>query len=203
MSSIAERIDKAVDRIGTPTTAVDSRHGERIYNLLYDPAEWSRFKQLFPKLLNRFREIGFTPFEISFAECVQEVLENNRIIQASQKTEGMMTASHEALNEQFYRRLCGKDHGGALSLESPIIQCILRRLDEAQQVSNPVAIFTAAEVLHPVLRISAFEQVLQGKIPMPVLICYPGKKGIGGGRNPSFLGIHRPDGNYRSTFIDD
>ena len=82
------------------------------------------------------------------------------------------------------------------------MQALVERIQQAESEHNPVIIFTETEALHPILRVSAFEQVLQGHFPMPVVFCYPGTEpGQEENINPRFLGIHRPDGNYRSIHI--
>jgi hypothetical protein len=63
-----------------------------------------------------------------------------------------------------------------------------------------VLILTDTETIHPLFRVSAFEQILQGKFTVPTIICYPGERGDMGD-NPSFLGFYKSDGNYRSHHI--
>lgn len=202
MLSIPDKIEKVVQCVSAPASSVDARHGERIFNLVYPQQDWIRFRQNFPKLLKRFKDQGFTPVLISFAECIEEVVEANRILQASLKMEATLTDDHRENNKLLYRQLCGDTAWGELDLESPIVKAIVARIEDAAAEHNPVILFTETEALHPILRVSAFEQVLQGHFSMPVVICYPGTEpGVEGNINPRFLGIHRPDGNYRSIHI--
>ena len=43
------------------------------------------------------------------------------------------------------------------------------------------------------------EQRLQGKVPVPIIILYPGVRS--GQTSLSFLGIYPDDGNYRSVHV--
>jgi len=202
MLSIPDKIEKTVQAVSAPASAVDARQGERIFNLVYPQQEWTRFRQCFPKLLKRLKDQGFTPVTISFSDCIEQVIANNRILQTTLKMENTLAPDHRENNQMLFRQLCGDTASGELSLQSPIVQALVERIEQASAEHNPVIIFTETEALHPILRVSAFEQVLQGHFPMPVVFCYPGTEpGMEENINPRFLGIHRPDGNYRSIHI--
>ena len=202
MLSIPDKIEKVVQAVSAPASSVDARYGERIFNLVYPPEEWTRFRQCFPKLLKRFKDQGFTPVTISFADCLLKVIENNRVLQATLQMEETLAPDHGAQNEMLFRQLCGDTASGELSLQSPIVRELVERIEQAENKNHPVILFTETEALHPILRVSAFEQVLQGHFSMPVVFCYPGTEpGMAENINPRFLGIHRPDGNYRSIHI--
>lgn len=202
MLSIADKIEKTVQAVSSPASSVDARQGERIFNLVYPPQDWIRFSQSFPKLIKRLKDQGYIPVTISFADCLQTCIKENRILQASLKMEDTLGADHGANNSLLFRQLCGDTASGELSLSSPIVRELIRHIETSKSEHNPVLIFTETEMLHPILRVSAFEQVLQGHFPMPVVFCYPGTEpGMEENINPRFLGIHRPDGNYRSIHI--
>ena len=202
MLSITDKIEKTVQSVSAPASSVDARQGERIFNLVYPQQQWTRFQQCFPKLLKRFKDQGFTPVTISFSECIEEVIARSRILQATLKMEETLPADHRENNQMLFRQLCGDTASGELNLQSPIVQTLVERIQQAETEHNPVIIFSETEALHPILRVSAFEQVLQGHFPMPVVFCYPGTEpGQEENINPRFLGIHRPDGNYRSIHI--
>jgi hypothetical protein len=202
MLSIPDKIEKVVQAVSAPASSVDARHGERIFNLVYPQEEWTRFRQCFPKLLKRFKDQGFTPVTISFADCLRKVIEKNRVLQATLQMEETLAPDHGAQNQMLFRQLCGDTASGELSLQSPIVRELVERIEQAENKNHPVILFTETEALHPILRVSAFEQVLQGHFSMPVVFCYPGTEpGMEENINPRFLGIHRPDGNYRSIHI--
>jgi hypothetical protein len=202
MLSITDKIEKTVQAVNAPASSVDARQGERIFNLVYPQQQWTRFRQSFPKLLKRFKDQGFTPVTISFSDCMEEVIAGSRILQATLRMEDTLPANHRENNQMLFRQLCGDTASGELTLQSPIVEVLVKHIELAESEHNPVILFTETEALHPVLRVSAFEQVLQGHFPMPVVFCYPGTEpGLEENINPRFLGIHRPDGNYRSIHI--
>jgi len=202
MLSIPDKIEKTVQSVCAPASSVDARHGERIFNLVYPQREWIRFRQSFPKLLKRFKDQDFTPVTISFADCMRKVIAESRILQATLKMESGLPLHHGEHNRLLFRQLCGDTASGELSLSSPIVKELVKQIEAAESEHNPVIIFTDTEALHPILRVSAFEQVLQGHFSMPVVFCYPGTEpGLEDNINPRFLGIHRSDGNYRSIHI--
>ena len=76
---------------------------------------------------------------------------------------------------------------------------ILETLAGIAQKPGALLIVTDIEAIHPYLRIGAVEQRLQGKVPVPTVILYPGVRC--GQTNLSFLGIYPDDGNYRSAHV--
>jgi len=79
-------------------------------------------------------------------------------------------------------------------VETQVLETLTRIADRPQGL----LIITDIESIHPYLRIGAIEQRLQGKVPVPTIILYPGQRC---GQSLSFLGIYPDDGNYRSVHI--
>lgn len=200
MSSLTDRFQQLRLYLNTSASSVNSKLGDQVFNLHYRPEEWSKFNNDFHLLLKNLREDDFTPHVVSFADICKEIFEESPIYKMQVKLEGMGSFSHEERNKTLYSILTGSSTGGELSLDAAIVKHIIDAIAEAQTLTKGVLILRDTEMLHPLFRVSAFEQILQGKFTVPTVICYPGVKG-NIGDNPSFLGIYNADGNYRSTHI--
>jgi hypothetical protein len=200
MSSFLNRIDELVRLLGSNASAVNARQGDRVYNFHYRPSEWTAFRQNLHLILKRLKDQGFTPHVVSFADICLDIFNESRMYAALSKREGMGSFSHKNRNESLYSILAGGPAGQPLTARSPIVEALEAEIKKAAALDNGVLILTDMETIHPLFRVSAFEQILQGKFIAPTVMCYPGEKG-NIGDNPSFLGFYKSDGNYRSTHI--
>ncbi len=200
MSSFDSKIETLLRHLGRPTTSVNARQGDRVYNLHYDPSEWAALRLKLPMIRQRLESSGFTPHVYSFADLLQGILaENPRQIDALKKLE-QRPLPHATHSETLYNILAKKRTGEPLGLDSPIVQRLHDVIQEAAKTPKSVLLITDIEMAHPLVRVSAFEQILQGKFAVPTVFFYPGKRGTVGD-NPSYLGVYPSDGNYRSTHI--
>lgn len=200
MSSFLNRIDELVRLLGSNASAVNARQGDRVYNFHYRPSEWTEFRQNLHLILKRLKDQGFTPHVVSFADICLDIFKQSPTYTAKLKMEGLGRFPHKAHNESLYSILAGGPAGHELTSESPIVKAIESAIKDAAALENGVLILTDMETMHPLFRVSAFEQILQGKFIAPTVMCYPGEKG-NIGDNPSFLGFYKSDGNYRSTHV--
>lgn len=200
MSSFDSRINQLTLLLGSPASAVSAQQGDRVYNFHYHPSEWTSFKQSIPRLLKSLKNKGFTPLVGSFAKMCLDIFQAHPRYAALKKTEHVGNFPHKMRNEALFKLLTESPSGSELTLESPIVKSIGKLLHQASTETNGILILNDTETLHPFFRVSALEQILQGKFTIPTVICYPGEKGSIGD-NPSFLGIYKSDGNYRSTHI--
>lgn len=200
MSSFPERIDELIRLLGSNASAVDARQGDRVYNFHYTPHEWTQFRQHLHTIEKRIKDQGFTPHLVSFADICLEIFQSSPIYAAQVKMEAMGDFPHEMRNKALYSILSGGNPGAPLTEQSPIVAAIISKIQEAAGLDNGILILTDTETIHPLFRVSAFEQILQGKFTVPTVICYPGVRG-NIGDNPSFLGFYKSDGNYRSHHI--
>lgn len=200
MSSFDSKIETLLRHLGQPTTAVNARQGDRVFNFHYDPADWATLRMKMPMIRKKMEDAGFTPHLHSFADLLQEIFaENSRQIDALKKLE-VRPLPHRTHTETLYNLLAKKRTGEQLDLESPIVQRVQSLIQEAAKTPKSVLLLVDIEMAHPLVRVSAFEQILQGKFLVPTVFFYPGKRGTVGD-NPSFLGVYPSDGNYRSTHI--
>lgn len=202
MSSFLNRIDQLVRHLGSNASAVNAKQGDRVYNFHYRPSEWTEFRQNLHQILKRLKDQGFTPHVVSFSDICLGIFNESRMYTALTKMEGMGAFSHQERNKSLYSILAGGALGQPLTSESPIVKALEAGINDAAALDNGVLILTDMETIHPLFRVSAFEQILQGKFIAPTVMCYPGERG-NIGDNPSFLGFYKSDGNYRSTHIYD
>jgi hypothetical protein len=200
MSSFDSKIETLLRHLGRPTTSVNARQGDSVYNVHYDPAEWEKLRMKLPMIRKRLEDAGFTAHVHSLADIIQDILaENSRQVNALKKLEHR-PLPHKTHTETLYNILAKKRTGEVLDLSSPIVQRLQTIIQEAAKTPKSVLLITDIEMAHPLVRVSAFEQILQGKFAVPTVFFYPGKRGTVGD-NPSFLGVYPSDGNYRSTHI--
>jgi hypothetical protein len=200
MPSFPDRINQLIRLISASESAVNARQGDRVFNFHYLPSEWTEFRKQLPLIKNLLKEQGFTPHVVSFGEICLEIFKNDSMYDLLVMQEGMASVSHGTRNTELHQILAGAERGAELSTSSPIVVALVNAIEETAKQKNGVLLLIDTETIHPLFRVSAFEQILQGKFKAPTIICYPGQKGTIG-ENPSFLGFYKSDGNYRSTHI--
>jgi hypothetical protein len=188
--------------LGSPGSNVTAQQGDRVFNFHYFPAEWATLRAYMPKIKVRLEQAGYTPHFQSFAELMSAIYERDgqKAIAKMSAAEGKTNLPHKAYTETLQHFLTKTPPNHPLELDSPIVVALIEILEAAAKTPKSVLLLTDLEMLHPLLRVSAFEQVLQGKFTVPTVLFYPGRRGSVGD-NPSFLGIYKSDGNYRSTHI--
>lgn len=200
MSSFPERIDRLIRHLTAEVSVVNAKQGDHVTNFHFEPEEWTEFRKQLPVILRRLRESGLDPQVVSFGSLVLEIFRQDDIYALHLDTEGLANFTHSQRNDDLYCLLAGGQRGEQLTLKAPLISVLKREIDRVASLKNGVLLLTDTELIHPLFRVSAFEQILQGKFACPTVICYPGRRGTIGD-NPSFLGIKSSDGNYRSTHI--
>jgi hypothetical protein len=200
MSSFPERIDRLIRHLTAEVSVVNAKQGDHVTNFHFEPQEWTEFRKQLPVILRRLRESGLDPEVVSFGSIVLEIFREAKMYPLLLKMESVGKFSHAQRNEDLYTLLAGGPSGHQLMTSAPIIARLRSQIECVAARKKGVLLLTDTELLHPLFRVSAFEQILQGKFTCPTVICYPGRRGTVGD-NPSFLGIKSSDGNYRSTHI--
>jgi hypothetical protein len=202
MRSFEDKTETLVRLLGSPSSNVSARQGDRVFNFHYEPQKWAEVRGILPKIKSRLEKLGFTPHLHSFADIIKAILERDakQPINAMIKAEGKFNLPDQNYTHDLQHFLTRTDPNHPLTLESPIVASLTAILDEAAQTPKSVLLLIDVEMLHPLIRVSAFEQILQGRFKVPTVFFYPGLSG-NVGDNPSFLGIYTSDGNYRSTHI--
>ena len=198
MHSFEDKTESLVRLLGSPGSNVTARQGDRVFNYHYLPGEWASLRASLPKMRVRLEKLGYTPHIHSFADIMSSIFEGKgkKAIDAMTSAEGKTNLPHKSYTGTLQQFLIDPE----LSLASPIVVALIGILEEAAKTHKSVLLLTDVEMLHPLVRVSAFEQVMQGKFKVPTVIFYPGRRGTVGD-NPSFLGIYSSDGNYRSTHV--
>jgi len=206
MRSFEDKLNQLLRLLGSATSNVDARQGDWVFNLHYRPEEWAEIRGQFPKLKKRLESEGYSPEFRSFADIIRDILENEgaQPIEAMCANEAGVSLPHEVYTQTLQSLLLDDpSEGGSqgeFNLRSPIVQRILAIYSEISDQPKPILVLQDLEMLHPLVRVSAFEQVMQGRFAVPTVFLYPGEKGDVGD-NPRFLGFYKSDGNYRSTHI--
>jgi len=202
MHSFEEKTDRLIRILGSPTSSVSSRQGDIVVNYHYDPSEWAALRSVLPKIRMRLEQAGFTSHLHSFADLMKEMFaeQGGHAIEQMRKAESSGKLSHAQYTQTLEYFLTRTKTNDPLRLDSPIVARLIAMIEEASKVPNSVLLLIDIEMLHPLLRVSAFEQILQGRFTIPTIFFYPGRRGSVGD-NPSYLGIYHSDGNYRSTHI--
>lgn len=202
MHSFEEKTQSLLRLLGKPGSNVTARQGDQVYNFHYQPGEWAVLRGFLPKIKHRLEQVGYTPQIHSFADIIEKIFAEvgGKAIEAMRAAEGKTNLSHQIYTETLQRFLTKKPPNHPLELDSPIVVALTDILAEAAKTPKSVVLLTDVEMLHPLIRVSAFEQVLQGKFSVPTVFFYPGRRGTVGD-NPSYLGFYQSDGNYRSTHI--
>ncbi len=107
MSSFPDRIKELLRLVGSPSSSVNARQGDRIFNFNYHPGEWTEFRKQLPVIKKQLRDKGFTPKELSFAEICLSIFKDSKIYQAQVKMEDMGTFPHSERNKALYSILSG------------------------------------------------------------------------------------------------
>jgi hypothetical protein len=162
--------------------------GDPVFYLVFSVKEMLTVKNKMSSWIAILKSEGFEPQVLSLANTIDTILRGYPLLEQCVESEKDDPFQFEEINQTI------KD---ILLEDKSIIHAITEKLQHLS--NNGILLLTDVEALHPYLHISAIESELIGKIHKPTIIFYPGKR-IGKDRL-SFLGIHSPLGNYRSTHI--
>ncbi|MBK1834747.1 BREX protein BrxB domain-containing protein [Roseibacillus ishigakijimensis] len=200
MFSFDQKIDELIRRLGAPEGTTNARQGDQVFNVHYPPHLWAELRTRLPKLMARLKDQSYAPRHCSLLALMEKIFgDNGKKIALLRRSEARQQ-SHQAFTDTLHSILANKKPGESLDLESPIVAAIEEEIQAAASKPNGLLLITDIEMAHPLLRVSAFEQVLQGRFAVPTVFFYPGERG-NIGDNPSYLGVYPSDGNYRSTHI--
>jgi hypothetical protein len=163
--------------------------GDPVYYLVYPPSEMLRVKRRLKVWEKQLRIDGWEPRILSLAKVIGDYFETHPLRPFWLSGEAA-NPDLDTANETLRAALIDSGH---------VEEQILKTLAEIEAKSGGLLIVTDIEAIHPYLRIGAVEQRLQGKVPVPIIILYPGVRC--GQTSLSFLGIYPDDGNYRSVHV--
>ncbi len=163
--------------------------GDPVYYLVFPPSEMLRVKRRLKVWEKQLRIDGWAPQILSLAKVIGDYFETHPLRGLWLSGEAA-NPDLDAANETLRAALIDSGHVEAR---------LLKTLAEIEQRPGGLLIVTDIEAIHPYLRIGAVEQRLQGKVPVPIVILYPGVRC--GQTSLSFLCIYPDDGNYRSVHV--
>jgi hypothetical protein len=164
--------------------------GDPVFYLVFAPEDMLRVKRCLRWWKPHLRLQGWDVEELSLARLLDHFFKNHPLRHFWLSGEQSNPDDIESINTTLREAL----------LSSNVVENeILSVLATLEARPKGLLLVTDIEALHPYLRIGAIEQHLTGKVKVPIVILYPGRRT--GQSNLSFLGIYPEDGNYRSTHI--
>lgn len=163
--------------------------GDPVYYLVFHPREMLRVKRRLKVWRKQLEVDGWAPEVLSLAKVIADHFDTHPLRElwlSGEQDDPDLAAANATLR-------------AALVDSSHVETVIQETLAGLEGKPGGLLIVTDIEAIHPYLRIGAVEQRLQGKVPVPTVILYPGVRC--GQTNLSFLGIYPDDGNYRSVHV--
>ena len=111
------------------------------------------------------------------------------------KDDYRVEAGEYAAEDEYQMKKVYDSLGENLKNQEVIEKAILSKQDEVEKVKNSVLMITDLEAIHPYTRFGPIEQIIYGKVEVPIVVLYPGELS---GSALKFLGFYPEDGNYRS-----
>lgn len=163
---------------------------DQMYYLVFKPKQIVEVKRQTPAWIAKLTNEGFNVTKLSLIDEVLDIWSNVPLRKVWLKVDSKNPLNWNAANQSL---------GNALTNEKRLLKRVEEKLRKISDNPNNLLLITDLEVLHPYARISAIEGGLIGKIKIPTIVLYPGKRI--GATQLSFLGFYPPDGNYRSTHV--
>lgn len=188
MSSLNANFDELIQRV---KTGREFNHAsfEPIYYLIFEPKEILQVKRSMPGWLARLRNDGWDVLQFSIADEIDRIFKQAPLRKIWLAGDRKSPQAWDKTNSSL-----------ANALANGVLQNRLEeRLNEAEGYRRAMVLVTDLEALHPYMRIGTIEGQLSGKIRVPTLFLYPGKRM--GKTRLKFLGFYPEDGNYRSVHV--
>jgi hypothetical protein len=185
MSSLDELFEELLVRVREPD-ALNPAKSDPILYFVYPPAFMLDLKQRLSRWAARLRQEGFEVVRISLSEMIWQIIDESGRWDAWLELEA--DAEIEELNAAVSDVLRSQNH---------LVDEVARRITPLR--GNKLIFLTEAETLHPWFRTRLIESQIHGRVTVPMVIFYPGRRSGQSGLH--FLGIHDVDDNYRSTIV--
>ncbi len=191
MSSLNENFKKLLKRV---ERGREFHHhtDDQMYYLVFDPTEILEVKRVTPAWKAKLQNEGFDVTTFSLIDEIMDIWKSVPLREVWLKVDRKKPLDWQATNQSL---------SNALTNEKKLLKRFEDKIKELKENPNALLLVTDLEVLHPYARISAIEGGLTGKVSIPTIILYPGKRK--GKTQLSFLGFYPPDGNYRSLHVGD
>lgn len=185
MSSLDRTLDELLTRLQAPD-ALNPANSDPIYYFVYPSDQLLIIKKSLPRLQAKLREGGLQTVRISLSDLMWELIDRSG--RWNDWLEQESGADPEQINEAI-RDVLRADRG--------LTDLLVQRIASVE--GKKIVLLTECEMLHPFFRTRTIESAIQGKLKVPVVIFYPGRRT--GQYGLHFLDFYPEDGNYRSTLI--
>lgn len=187
MSLLDETFEELLDKLRQPE-ALNPAKSDPIFYLVYKPEEMLNLKQRLSLWKAKLHQRGFVVERISLSDVLWQLVDESGRWEAWLEVEADSEVEVEELNEAIRDVLRTQDR---------LIEEVAGRIS---QFEPPKIVFlTEVEMLHPYLRSRTIENKLHDRVPVPMIIFYPGYRS--GQYGLRFLGFHSEDSNYRSVIV--
>lgn len=163
-----------------------------VYYFVFPPGDSLLVKRKLNVFDAKLKYEGWNPLFFSLGGKMHQYILQDEAYEEFVEYEREHPFDFYTVNESIKERL---DKGG----RSVLYDWVMEKLEEAKQLENGILILTDIELLHPYEKIGRIEAHLQGKVNVPIVVMYPGKRTSRYGLK--FLDFYPPDGNYRSIHI--
>lgn len=164
-----------------------------VFYLIFHPKYILEVKRLMKEWKAKMNNDGWSVETLSMAHTIQDLFKNY-----PDRQDWLEADENRRFDEESLETLKNAQRS-VLETDGALKNRIEAGLGKLAGREKTVLFLTDVEALHPYLRVGVLEQQLMGKVPVPLVILYPGIRE--GQTSLRFLGFYPPDGNYRSLHI--
>lgn len=177
--------DELIRTIGEPN-GLNPAKGDPVFYFVYEPDQMLTVKKRYTRWTAKLEGSGHRVKRVSVSDIMWDIVDRSGRWDEWLELEDQ--ADVEDINESIRDVLRSND------------ALVERIVSEVVGVPAGTVVFiTETELLHPYFRTRVIEHYMHDKVSAPTVIFYPGRRiGQYGLR---FLGIHKEDGNYRSSLL--
>lgn len=190
-NELNNRFDKLINSLTSKTVFV-TMGDDPVYYFVFSPSDALFVKRKLNILEAKLRHEGYTPHFFSLGKQLHEFIRNDEFYPDFVEFDREHPFEFSQVNESIKDTLNRGDH-------TVLDEWVIEQLEKTEELENGVLILIDIELLHPYAKIGRIEANLQGKVNVPIIVMYPGKRTSRYGLK--FLDFYPPDGNYRSIHI--
>jgi hypothetical protein len=158
--------------------------------LVYPPESEFELRKELALLRTRLQQAGKRVTTISLAECLSAAL----------AAEGMGPAELAEAELSSSLPLAIETVFEILSSYRPLDELVAERLPREPDPERDVVLLVRAGALYPLYRTYALLEQLKGRVKVPTVLMYPGRRD--GPKGLSFMGVADPEHNYRPWIVE-
>ncbi|MEH2451332.1 BREX protein BrxB domain-containing protein [Nostoc sp.] len=185
MSSLDETFELLLQKLDHPDT-LNAAKSDPIFYFVYKPEDMLTLKQRLSLWKAKLRDLKFDVERISLSDLLWQIVDE------SGRWEDWLEIEPSAEVEELNQAI--RD---VLTSQSRLIEEVAQRINSL--MPPKIVFLTEVEMLHPYLRSRTLENKLHDRVPVPLIIFYPGYRA--GQYGLRFLGFHAEDSNYRSIIV--